>query len=114
MALYVVLRHPKRPDQVWSNGWRVDERPVDAIMTNGTVAPLCEQARRTDEYAYVHRCSWGGSAPEITCRARVSSVTPVGRDYLVSFTALQPLAVAPAVQPLQGDDYYFAAPPQGC
>jgi Uri superfamily endonuclease len=29
-----------------------------------------------------HRCAWGGASAEITCRARVSGVTKVGRDWL--------------------------------
>ncbi len=106
MALYVVLRHPNNPEQVWSNGWLPDDRLVDAIMTNSIIAPLCEKARRNGEYVYVHRCAWGGAQAEITCRAKVSAVTKVGRDYLISFHEPESEAATPPVQPRQGDDYY--------
>jgi hypothetical protein len=47
MAPYVVLRHPNNPEQTWANAWRPDGRLVDAIMTNATVAPGAERARRS-------------------------------------------------------------------
>src|SRR5579859_1888803 len=113
MALYVVLRHPDNPEQVWSNAWQPDKRLVDAIMTNNDVAPLCNAAQRAGEYVYVHRCAWGTATAEITSRARVQSVTKVGRDFYIQFSSPEPVAASPRVQPFQGQDSYFDASPLG-
>jgi hypothetical protein len=113
MALYVVLRHPKNPEQTWSNVWQSDDRLVDGIMTNGDVAPLCEAAQRSGQYVYVHRCTWGGVSAEITSRTKVQNVSKVDRDYYISFATPEPVAAVPHVQPLRGQDYYFAAASEG-
>jgi len=81
-------------------------------MTNNDVAPLCNAAQRAGEHVYVHRCAWGAAA-EITSRARVQSVTKVGRDFYIQFSAPEPVAASPHVQPFQGQDFYFDAPPPG-
>jgi hypothetical protein len=103
MALYVVLRHPRNPEQVWSNGWRPDDRLVDAIMTNGDVAPLCEQARATGEYVYVHRCAWGGADPAITSRAKVESGAKIDLDFYVRFSEPESVSATPRVRPPESD-----------
>jgi len=108
MALYLVLRHPRNPEQVWSNSWQPDNRLVDAIMTTREVARLCEEAHSGNEYVYIHRCAWAGDSPEITCRSKISRVDPVDRDWLISFETPDPMAVIPSVHPQQGDNYYHA------
>jgi hypothetical protein len=112
MPLYLVLRHPSGR-QTEKNDWDPEGRLVNSIVTNNDVATLCNVSQIAKEYVYIHRCPWGSSVPEITCRARVASVTRMRRAFKVEFASPEAAAFSPPVQPLRGQEYYFDVPLRG-
>jgi hypothetical protein len=108
MALYVVLRHPDA-EQVWANAWIPGSVLIEAITTDATVAARCRDARRGDEYVYVHRCAFGESPAGVVSKAKVHDVQKLDPTfYLVSFTDQQEVGCEPLRPAEQGDRSYLA------
>ena len=110
MALYLVVHHRSDPDQPWANAWQ-DEYCLRAIQTTAEIGTLCEQARRTGERVYVHRCGCGSFAPTVCCSVSVARVHVIDRGTsLVEFQDAARLNLTPRVQPGRGQNWYDAEP----
>ncbi len=109
MPLYIVVRHPRQPDQCWSNQWDPDNRGLRAFTTPNSVASEARAVGRV----YVHRCGFGSDAPAIVCEAEVTAVHAMDRrDSLVQLRVLRTLDAVPPLSPGQGQNLYRAPAPE--
>lgn len=110
MSLYLVVHHKQDMDQPWVNGW-LDDYQLEAIQTTAKIGRLCEAARSSGEWVFVHRCGWGQEPPSICCAVRVVVVTPLpGGGRLVQFAQPRLLGISPPCQPSRGQNFYEAPP----
>jgi hypothetical protein len=106
MALYIVVHHRLEPLQTWANAW-VNDQKLKAITTTNEIAQLCEEARRTNNRVYVHRCAWGGIDHVICCSACVLRVGELDhKTSFVEFIDITPTNSTPSINPIQGQNYY--------
>ena len=82
MAIYIVLRHPDA-EQLWANSWVSGTCLVEAITTDAIVAGQCKDARRTEDYVYVHRCAHGDSPAMIVSKGKVHEVQKLDRAIAI-------------------------------
>ena len=107
MAIYIVLRHPDA-EQLWANSWVSGTCLVEAITTDAIVAGQCGDARRTEDYVYVHRCAHGDSPAMIVSKGKVREVQKLDRAfYLVSFDHQTQIGREPPRPAEQGDRSYI-------
>jgi hypothetical protein len=82
------------------------------ITTTAQIAARCEQAHRSGERIYVHRCGFGGRPPSICCSVQVESASYDAKVGWVSFSAFELVGRSPSRQPARGDNWYEADPPR--
>jgi hypothetical protein len=110
MAVYIVVRHPDA-EQLWANAWVPGTCFIEAITTDATVAGQCEDARRHDEYVYVHRLLWGEGGASVVSKAKVREVQEIDNTfYLVSFQDQLEVGLEPLRPAEQGDRSYLGPP----
>jgi hypothetical protein len=110
MAGFVVVHHRRDGDQPWSNNWGDDDR-LQMITTTAEIAARCEQAHRTGERIYVHRCGLDARPPLICCSVEVESASYDAMAGCVSFSAFEFVGLPPSRKPARGENWYEADPP---
>lgn len=110
MALYLVLHHPKAPDQRFANAWdRKDSNKIIGITTTKEIAELCQAARNNKQTVYIHRCAWGDHQPVICSSVSVAEVKQIDKwNAYVGFVTSAILDVIPLKTPILGQSFYFA------
>ncbi len=110
MALYLVVRHQKAPQQTFHNIW-MDDELLTSIQTTLEVGELCRQEMNLNHVVYIHRCGYLDYPPVICCSVHITDVEEIGGWIIVKFGNQTPLDFTPPVPPVQGQNNYFAPPP---
>ena len=110
MAFYVVVHHRRDPYQPWANTWLDDDR-LKVISTTAEIAARCDQAQRSNEQVFVHRCAWLGGPAVVCCSVAVKAARYDEKLGWVEFADSKVLGHSPRHQPGRGENSYDADPP---
>jgi hypothetical protein len=113
MVVYIVLRHPDNPEQLWVNSWIAGNRLIESITTDANVAGQCQRAQRADEYVYVHRLVYGENRATVVSKAKVKDVQRIGAgtpSHYVLFKEQVEVGLEPIRSAQQGDRSYCERP----
>lgn len=112
-ALYLVVRHPRKPPEkgkkLWINKWQDDCR-IEIITTKKSLGELCEAERRDGNVVYIYRCEFKEEhiPSAITCTARVGNVEYLGNEAVVHFVVDKVLGETGEGMPTTAEQRYKA------
>ena len=102
MALYIVVHHPRDPDQPYANDWDPRTHTLRAFQTTPKWVREHSQALQPGARLLIHRCGWGDHPPVICCSVAVQEVTP----YFIIVTDVRDMEELPPLQPMPGCGSY--------
>ncbi len=86
-ALYVIVRHPQKPNEQgrsqWDNKWKNGR--LESITTTKRLGELCGAEKEAGRVVYIYRCAFKNIPPVIICSARVGEVEYRGNGAVVKF-----------------------------
>jgi hypothetical protein len=107
MSLYVVLHHPRDPEQPWANSWIDDDR-IAAITTTTEIGRFCLEAKQRSQQVLVHRCAYGSTGASVSCSVDVQAVHQIGGGAYVVFQNPKVLGTPTLHSPPRGTNSYYA------